>query len=143
MPDFALDPRLAGDTFALGDLPLCRLLLMNDATYPWLVLVPRLDGLAEIIDLDADGRARLMEEIALVSTALSDATRPVKLNVAALGNMVRQLHVHVIARFDTDPAWPGPVWGKVPPRPYSEASARDMAERIAAALGDTLKPVGS
>lgn len=143
MPDFALDPRLAGDTFALGDLPLCRLLLMNDATYPWLILVPRLDGLAEIIDLDADARARLMEEVALVSTALRDATRPVKLNVAALGNMVRQLHVHVIARFDTDPAWPGPVWGKVPPRPYSEASARDMAERIAAALGDTLKPVGS
>lgn len=142
MPDFALDPRLAGDTHALGDLPLCRLLLMNDATYPWLILVPRRGGLAEIIDLDAAERALLMEEIALVSTALRDATQPVKLNVAALGNMVRQLHVHIIARFETDPAWPGPVWGKVPARPYSEASARDRAERIAAALGDTLKPVG-
>lgn len=140
MSDFVLDPRLAADTHVLGDLGLCRLLLMNDATYPWLILVPRHPGLAEVVDLDRDDRIRLMDEIALVSEALQAATAPVKLNVAALGNMVRQLHVHLIARFDTDPAWPGPVWGKVPARSYSPASARDMAERIAAALGDTLKP---
>ncbi|WP_181699932.1 HIT domain-containing protein [Chthonobacter albigriseus] len=142
MPDFALDPRLSADTKVLGDLALCRLLLMNDATWPWLVLVPRRAGLVELIDLDRESRVLLMDEIAIVSSALKAATEPVKLNVAALGNMVRQLHVHVIARFDTDPAWPGPVWGRVPARPYSDASAQDMAERIAARLGGHLKPAG-
>lgn len=142
MTDFVLDPQLAADTRILGDLPLCRLLLMNDATYPWLILVPRLPGLVELIDLPRDERLRLMDEIATVSEALKAATNPVKLNVAALGNMVRQLHVHLIARFEGDPAWPGPIWGRVPPRPYSEESARDIAERLAAELGDTLKPVG-
>lgn len=141
MTDFALDPRLAGDTVPLGDLALCRLLLMNDETYPWLVLVPRRAGLVELIDLPADDRHRLMDEIALVSEALKAVTRPTKLNVAALGNMVRQLHVHVIARFEGDAAWAGPVWGKVPGKPYSESSARDVAERLAAAIGADLKPI--
>ncbi|WP_181708371.1 HIT domain-containing protein [Chthonobacter rhizosphaerae] len=141
MSDFALDPRLEADTRLLGDLGLSRLLLMNDATYPWLILVPRRPGLSELIDLDRDARIALLDEIALVSEALKAATGPVKLNVAALGNMVRQLHVHVIARFEDDPAWPGPVWGRAPARPYSDASARDIAERLAARLGDALKPV--
>lgn len=139
--DFALDPRLAADTRVLGDLGLSRLLLMDDATYPWLVLVPRRAGLVELIDLSRDDRIALLDEVAAVSEALKAAVSPVKLNVAALGNMVRQLHVHVIARFETDPAWPGPVWGKVPARPYSDSSARDIAERLAARLGDALKPV--
>lgn len=141
MTDFALDPRLAGDTVPLGDLALCRLLLMNDETYPWLVLVPRRAGLVELIDLPAADRHRLMDEIALVSEALTAVAKPTKLNVAALGNMVRQLHVHVIARFEGDAAWAGPVWGKVPARPYSESSARDVAERLAAAIGPDLKPI--
>ncbi len=141
MTAFSLDPRLAADTHPLGDLALSRLLLMNDETYPWLVLVPRRAGLVELIDLAPDERHVLMDEIALVSEALRDVTRPVKLNVGALGNMVRQLHVHVIARFETDPAWAGPVWGKVPARPYSENSARDVAERLAAAIGSALKPL--
>ena len=121
---FALDPRLAADTVPVGDLALSRLLLMNDATYPWLILVPRRPGLADLIDLDAADRTRLMEEIAAVSTALRDTARPTKLNVAALGNMVRQLHVHVIARFETDAAWPGPIWGSGAAVAY-EAAARD------------------
>ncbi len=139
---FTLDPRLAGDTVPVGDLALCRLLLMNDATWPWLILVPRRPGLAEVIDLPAADRHLLMDEIAAVSEALRDATRPVKLNVAALGNMVRQLHVHVIARFETDPAWPGPVWGKAPAVPYHPAAATAMARRIADALGSALGPIG-
>lgn len=139
--DFVLDPRLDADTRPLGDLDLCRLLLMDDATYPWLVLVPRRAGLVELVDLDAAGRHRLMDEIALVSEALRALHRPTKLNVAALGNMVRQLHVHVIARFEDDPAWAGPVWGKGPARPYAEATAREVAERLAAVLGDALVPI--
>jgi len=129
---FVLDPRLAADTVSLGDLPLCRVLLMNDRTYPWLILVPRRAGLAEIIDLQAAGRAVLTEEIAAASAALRAATGCHKLNVAALGNMVRQLHVHVIARFEGDAAWPGPVWGKVPPVP--RASDDPLVGQLKAAL---------
>lgn len=138
---FAFAERLAADTLPLGDLELSRLLLMNDATYPWLVLVPRRPDCAELIDLSREDRIVLMDEIALVCEALKATENPVKLNVAALGNMVRQLHVHVIARFETDPAWPGPVWGRVPARPYAENSARDMAERLAAAIGTGLRAI--
>ncbi|HUG62636.1 MAG TPA: HIT family protein [Methylomirabilota bacterium] len=138
---FKLDPRLAQDTVPVGDLALCRVLLMNDATYPWLILVPRRDGLADIVDLDADGRALLMEEIALASEALKTLAQPLKLNVAALGNMVRQLHVHVIARTDVDPAWPAPVWGKAPAVAYHPVAAAAFRDRVAAAIGPALKPV--
>ena len=141
MTDFVLDPRFDADGLPLGDLALSRLLLMNDAAYPWLILVPRRPGLSEIVDLDRDGRIRLLDEIALVSEALRSATAPTKLNVAALGNRVRQLHVHVVARFETDPAWPDPVWGRGPARPYAEDAARDLAERIVAGLGDALAPI--
>lgn len=137
---FALDPRLAGDSLPLGDLALCRVLVMADATYPWLVLVPRRPGLAEIIDLEAGDRARLMEEIALASTALRAVTGAEKLNVAALGNMVRQLHVHVIARFAADAAWPGPVWGKVPARAYAAPDLAAFRARLVAAFGPSLAP---
>jgi diadenosine tetraphosphate (Ap4A) HIT family hydrolase len=138
---FVLDDRLARDTIPIGEMPLSRLLLMNDATYPWLILVPRVAGASEIIDLAAEDRARLLDEIVAVSAALKAATRPVKLNVAALGNVVRQLHVHVIARFEDDPAWPGPVWGKAPPVAYEPASADAMLARILAALDPKPAPV--
>lgn len=108
---FTLHPRLAADTYPLGDLPLSRLLLMNDKRFPWLILVPRREEIREIIDLKPPERALLIEEIAEVSTALQTVTGCHKLNVAALGNMVPQLHIHVIARFEADTAWPGPVWG--------------------------------
>lgn len=114
-PAFALHPQLERDTTPLGDLPLSRVLIINDANYPWLLLVPRRAGAVEVIDLDEVERAQLMSEIALASRALKDVTECDKLNVAALGNAVPQLHVHIIARRKTDKAWPKPVWGAVPP----------------------------
>jgi diadenosine tetraphosphate (Ap4A) HIT family hydrolase len=122
MTDFALDPRLAADTRPVADLPLSRLLLMRDGNYPWLILVPRVAGAVEILDLDAADRARLWEEIERVAAALKAETGADKLNVAALGNVVSQLHVHVIARFHGDAAWPAPVWGRVPAIPLDEAA---------------------
>ncbi|HWT11457.1 MAG TPA: HIT domain-containing protein [Allosphingosinicella sp.] len=104
MPDFLLDPRLAEDSLVVAALPLSAVRLMRDANYPWLLLVPRRPGLAEIVDLSAAERTQLMAEIALASEALRETAPCDKLNVAALGNMVRQLHVHVIARRTGDPA---------------------------------------
>src|SRR5689334_22910106 len=112
---WSLHPQLARDTIAVGDLALSRLLVVNDANWPWLLLVPRRQGVSEIIDLDEVERAQLMTEIARVGRALKEVTSCDKLNVAALGNVVPQLHVHVIARRKTDAAWPRPVWGVMPP----------------------------
>lgn len=108
---FELDPRLASDTVFVADWQLCRVLLMDDARFPWLVLVPRRLALVELDDLDADDHAILMHEIRRAMKALRGATECDKLNIGALGNVVRQLHVHVVARRESDPAWPGPVWG--------------------------------
>ncbi len=116
---FALDARLAADTVAVADLPLCRVLLMKDARFPWLILVPRRAGVSEILDLAAADHAQLWAEITEAAAALRAETQPLKLNIGALGNIVRQLHVHIVARFDGDAAWPGPVWGAGPASPYS------------------------
>lgn len=132
---FELDPRLAADTFVLGDMLQSRVLLMNDARFPWLILVPRRPNLREFLDLAATERAILMEEIAQTSAALKDATKADKLNVAALGNMVPQLHIHVIARFAGDPAWPGPVWGRGQAAPYETDAARQFGAEIGRRLG--------
>lgn len=120
---FALADRILADTTAIASLGLSELRLMNDKRFPWLMLVPRKVGAEEIIDLDAGERAVLTEEIAQVSAALRAITGCDKLNVAALGNIVRQLHIHVVARFAGDAAWPGPVWGA------GEAIAYEAAER--------------
>ena len=114
-PTWALHPQLEQDTVNLGDLPLCRVLAIQDANYPWLLLVPRRPDVVEIIDLDEVEQAQLMTETTRVARALRDITKCDKLNIAALGNVVPQLHVHVIARRKTDAAWPRPVWGAVPP----------------------------
>lgn len=108
---WSLHPQLKKDTIDIGDLPLCRVLVIKDANYPWLLLVPRREGAVEIIDLDEVAQAQLMTEMTRVSRALKEVTQCDKLNVAALGNMVPQLHVHVIARRTSDAAWPRPVWG--------------------------------
>ncbi len=129
-----LDARLAGDSVPIADLALCQVRLMNDATYPWLLLIPRREGAIEIVDLAPDDRHMLIEEVAFVSGVLRDMTRCDKLNVAALGNMVPQLHVHLIARYEGDPAWPGPVWGKAPAQPYAEASRAGLVSALAARL---------
>lgn len=130
---FALDPRLAADTHAVGDLPLSELRLMDDARFPWLILVPRIAGARDLIDLDEGDQRSLLAEINLVGRALETLLRPDKLNVAALGNVVRQLHVHVIARFTGDAAWPQPVWGCGERVAYaaSEREARLAALRAA------------
>ncbi|MBS0569514.1 MAG: HIT domain-containing protein [Proteobacteria bacterium] len=117
--EFALDPHLAGDAHAIGDLELSRVLLMDDARFPWLVLVPRRAGLRELIDLDAATRQALMSEIDRCARVLHTLEHPDKLNIAALGNVVAQLHVHVIARRAHDIAWPRPVWGFGEREPYA------------------------
>ena len=126
---FELDPRLEADTVPVTELVLCSVLLMNDARFPWLILVPRQPGLCEITDLGVDDRETLMGEIAVVSDALTTLYKPEKINVGALGNIVRQLHIHVVARNAGDAAWPGPVWGHGAAEPYA---AEALAERRAA-----------
>lgn len=118
LPPWSLHPQLERDSTTVGDLALSRLLVSNDANYPWLLLVPRRPGASEIIDLDPADQHQLMGEIAMVSGGLKAVTACDKVNVAAIGNLVAQLHVHVVARRRDDPAWPKPVWGAVPPRAW-------------------------
>lgn len=137
-----LDPRLARDTHPVAALGLCELRLMDDADYPWLVLVPRVAGAVEPIDLDAGQRHRLTDEIDAAARALRELFRPHKLNLAALGNLVPQLHVHVIARYRDDPAWPAPVWGRAA-QPYPpEARAQRISALQAALRGVGLRAEG-
>lgn len=110
---FALDPRLEQDTLLLGDFSLSRLLLMNDARYPWFILVPRREDVTELFQLDVDDRQALWREATLLAEVLKDTFRADKMNVANLGNVVSQLHMHVIVRRRGDDAWPGPVWGAI------------------------------
>jgi diadenosine tetraphosphate (Ap4A) HIT family hydrolase len=121
---FALDPRLAADTRPVASLPLCDVLLMNDARYPWLILVPRRAGLVEIADLRDDEQAMLWQEVNRAAAALRAVAPCDKLNLGALGNIVRQLHVHVVARVEGDAAWPGPVWGNGQAVARGDAQAR-------------------
>ena len=134
MTAFALDPRLAADTRPIAELGLSTLLLMRDGNYPWLILVPRVAGAVEILDLRDADRARLWDEIERVAAALKAETGADKLNVAALGNVVSQLHVHVIARFHGDAAWPAPVWGRVPAIPLDEARTAALVAGLGARL---------
>ncbi len=131
---FALDPRLAGDTHRLARWPLCELLLMDDDRYPWLILVPRIDGARELLDLDQAERTQLWQEIDAASQVLRDAFAPDKLNIGALGNVVSQLHVHVIARYRHDDAWPGPVWGAHPRIPREAGARAAVVARLLPAL---------
>ena len=127
---FSLHPQLTKDTTPLGDLPLSRVLLIEDRTYPWLLLVPRRRDVTEITDLGDLERAHLMTEITQVSDALKSETQCDKLNIAALGNVVPQLHVHIIARFRHDAAWPRPVWGQSTPLPYTDTERGDIVARL-------------
>ena len=125
MRTFVLHPQLAADTHLVAPLPLCDVRLMDDANHPWLVLVPRIAGAVEMIDLTDAQRTHLRREIDQAARALREAVAPDKLNIATLGNMVQQLHVHVIARYRDDVAWPRPVWGAAPAKAYeAEALAR-------------------
>jgi len=132
MPDSAwsLHAQLTQDTIDIGDLPLCRVLVIKDANYPWLLLVPRRDKAVEIIDLAEVEQAQLMTEVARVARALKDITKCDKLNIAALGNVVPQLHVHVIARRKNDAAWPRPVWGAVPPLSHDAEEVQNFISAL-------------
>ncbi len=127
---WALHPQLERDTLEVGDLPLSRVLIIKDANYPWLLLVPRRPDVVEILDLNDVERAQLMTETARVADALKAITKCDKLNVAALGNMVPQLHIHVIGRRKTDAAWPKPVWGVVPALPFDSQALEDFRKAV-------------
>jgi diadenosine tetraphosphate (Ap4A) HIT family hydrolase len=122
---FELHPKLAADTSVIADWPLCRVLLMEDARYFWLVLVPRRAGVTEITELSAEDRTMLMEEAARAGRIIGG-----KLNIGALGNIVPQLHLHVVGRYSGDPAWPGPVWGHSPAVPYAEPARAARAALV-------------
>ncbi|WP_298965788.1 HIT domain-containing protein [uncultured Methylobacterium sp.] len=136
MSDFPLDPRLAADTLAVGDLPLCSVLLLDDARFPWLVLVPRRDGVSELTDLSPEDAATLMQETRIAVGVMQALAKPDKVNVGALGNVVAQMHVHVVGRFLSDPAWPGPVWGHGSRTPYPPHAAAQLVERARTLFAD-------
>lgn len=138
-PAWSLHSRLKEDTIDIGDLPLSKVLVIKDAHYPWLLLVPRRTDAVEIIDLDEVQQAQLMTEISRVSRALKEITRCDKLNIAALGNQVPQLHVHVIVRRRNDVAWPNPVWGAMPPQAYDPTERELLTGDIRRGL--QIKPV--
>lgn len=131
---FTLHPQLETDTYLVGDLPVCRILLNKQfSQFPWLIMVPRRTGCKDLTDLDEIDYLPVMEEMRYVHDKLKEITQCDKMNVAALGNMVPQLHIHVIARFKTDEAWPGPVWGKGEPTPYADKGAK-MLKKLREAL---------
>lgn len=130
MVDFILHPRLAADAVFVADWSLSRVLLMNDARYPWLILVPRREGATEIFDLRAEVRATLIEEVARASAGLKALTAAAKINIGALGNLVPQLHIHVVARNPGDAAWPGPVWGHGASVSYDNDAAKLLIAKL-------------
>lgn len=134
---FVLNARLKADTFEVIHLPLCRVLLMNDRSFPWLILVPERMGVSEIHELSGIDRSVLIEEISLASEAVQKVYSPDKINIGMLGNIVSQLHVHVIGRYRNDRAWPGPVWGTGPAHPYLAEEAASACERLSRTLALT------
>ncbi|HTV28669.1 MAG TPA: HIT family protein [Xanthobacteraceae bacterium] len=135
--DWSLHPQLQADTMPVCDLALSQVLAMNDANFPWLILVPRRAGVSEIFDLDAE-QAILLNEVSAASRVLKEVTRCDKVNVAAIGNVVPQLHIHIVARRKDDPLWPKPVWGAAAPRAYEPAALERFTVAIRERLRNTL-----
>jgi len=129
---FELDPRLEADTLPLADLPLCRALLMNDARYPWVVLVPRVASVSEVFELSQAEQAQLWQEATQLGAAMKEAFQGDKLNIATLGNVVSQLHIHLVVRYNDDASWPAPVWGNGTPEPYELAQQGERREQLLA-----------
>jgi len=125
-----LHPQLETDCFVIGQFPLCTLLLLNDANYPWFILVPRRENITEIHQLSEEDQQQLMRESSQLASCIEKEFNADKINIAALGNVVPQLHIHHIARYKSDPAWPAPVWGKIPASPYTAAEAKRISERM-------------
>ncbi|MGF6692570.1 diadenosine tetraphosphate (Ap4A) HIT family hydrolase [Metapseudomonas resinovorans] len=136
---FALDPRLQQDTLPIGDFPLCRLLLMNDAQYPWFILVPRREEVSELFQLGADEQHQLWQETTFLAETLKDTFGADKMNVATLGNVVSQLHMHVIVRRREDVAWPAPVWGRHPAVAYSAEDVAAIRAKLRLVLADDFR----
>ncbi|WP_163372162.1 HIT domain-containing protein [Endozoicomonas acroporae] len=133
---FELDPQLARDCVVIGDFPVCRLLLMNDSQYPWFILVPRIQGVEEIYQLDEAAQQQLLFESSYLAEMLQVLFSADKINVAALGNVVRQLHVHHVVRFTADAAWPAPVWGRHPARPYTDEQLAEVMRKLKTGITD-------
>ena len=131
---FELDPQLKADTVAVGQFKLCLVLLHKDANYPWVILVPKRGNIKEIHHLADDDQMQLVRESSHLSEVMTSIFAPKTMNVAALGNVVSQLHVHHVARFEDDPAWPGAIWGKVPGRQYDDALLAKRLNRLHASL---------
>jgi len=131
---FTLHPTLGKDTVEITQLEVCKVLLMRDKTYPWVILVPAIEGLRDLDDLNESDRIAVAAEINHVSKNMKALFQPYKMNVAALGNVVEQLHIHVIARFQDDPAWPAPVWGVQPAVDYGDAERTQILDRLHTAL---------
>lgn len=138
---FRLHPRLEQDCEQLGRFALCRLLLMRDANYPWCILVPEREGVTEIYQLSDDDQRQLMRESSLLAETMARLFAADKMNVAAIGNVVPQLHVHHIARHRDDPAWPAPVWGRLPAGAYAKDALAQRLEALRNALGKGLHPL--
>ena len=134
MHTFRLDERLARDSELITKLGLCQLRIQNDKRWPWLVLVPERNDVSELFELTPLDQAMLSFETNQVASALKQLTGATKINVGALGNIVRQLHVHIIARNEGDPCWPGPIWGQGTPEPYSDNDRHDFMKKLAGAL---------
>jgi diadenosine tetraphosphate (Ap4A) HIT family hydrolase len=132
-----LDERLERDGQRIGHFPLCQVLLMRDSNYPWFVLVPDREGIREIHELSRDDQIRLIDESSTLARALEAVFSPDKLNIAALGNVVPQLHVHHIVRYKGDAAWPDPVWGRRPAAAYEPALWSQRVQRMQSILGET------
>jgi len=136
---FTLDPRLEQDTILLGEFPLSKVLLMNDARYPWVILVPKITGLTEVFQLNAVQQQQLQLESSFVAKVLNDLVQADKMNTAALGNVVSQLHIHHVARYQGDETWPAPVWGKGKAVAYSEQESGAVCQQIKLAFADLLQ----
>ncbi len=137
---FELHERLAADTHSLGQSALCDVRLMNDRTWPWIILVPAVSGIREIYQLTADQQMQLLKESSALSKGMMELFEGDKMNVAALGNMVPQLHLHHIVRFQDDPAWPGPVWGTQAPVPYTAEELEQVTEKLQPVLESLALP---
>jgi len=133
-----IHPQLQQDCIIVGRLPLCHLLLMNDANYPWFILVPDRDEVSEIFQLSPQDQQQLMKESSQLAGIIADKFQADKINIAALGNMVPQLHIHHVVRYRTDIAWPAPIWGAAPVKPYTEQEQDECIRKVKPGFCDLL-----
>ena len=140
---FTLHPQLAKDCFELANLPLCKLLLCNDSAYPWFILVPKVNDITDIYQLDWQQQQQLLNESSLLSELVMQVFTGDKMNVAALGNVVEQLHVHHVVRYKNDVSWPKPIWGQQPLTPYTEIELAALKDKVLPKLAVVLESISS